>query len=511
MISKQFHPDQMKGKGPGLTKAYLFLFFGLCFFKADAQVNGWQNMDLEKDGFFGISTEKAYEQLLSGKKSVSVVVAVIDSGVDTAHEDLKGVIWTRQQDNTHGRSYVDRDYGKEDITNLASQNKSFYDSLTYTFVPEVYRVGYRHFRTMTNEYESHVKTLQIFINQLKEARDTLNAIVANMRNNEPSLEDFNRYQPLNEDEKGMIKLILSRLIFYPDFKTFRAYELDSLINRAEYHLQHGLSMTANIVSAGHKEINEGSLNVSNDPLGLIENPNITPNHGTHVAGIIGAQRHNGKGIDGVADNVQIMILKVVSNIRELRDEDLASAIRFAVDNGAKVINMSFGKSYTYDKTAVDDAVRYAMSKDVLIIHGAGNEGVDLDSASTSFYPTRNYLAGSMAKAWITVGASGFKDDSTICAPFSNYGKESVDVFAPGVQIYSTVPHSEYDTWSGTSMAAPMVAGLAALIREYYPRLTAVEVKDIILRSVIKRVTLTNKCGTGGVVNAYNAVKLAETY
>jgi len=246
-------------------------------------------------------------------------------------------------------------------------------------------------------------------------------------------------------------------------------------------------------------------------------------HGTHVSGIIGAVRDNTIGIKGVADHVRIMAIRVVPDGDE-RDKDVANGIRYAADNGAKVINMSFGKGYSWNKQAVDDAVKYALSKDVLLVHAAGNDGKDLEKETN--YPTRVYADGSgLADAWIEVGASGPDDDSTLVAPFSNYGKAKVDVFAPGVSIYSTTPGSHYANHDGTSMASPVVAGLAALIREYYPKLKAIQVKDIIMRSVVKpthtvtvmvdgaprQVMLSDLCVSGGVINTYQALQLAETY
>jgi subtilisin family serine protease len=207
-----------------------------------------------------------------------------------------------------------------------------------------------------------------------------------------------------------------------------------------------------------------------------------------------------------------------------RDKDVANGIRYAADNGAKVINMSFGKGYNWDKKVVDEAVKYAMSKDVLLVHAAGNDGKDLEKEVN--YPTRVYADGSgMADAWIEVGASGPDNDSTLVAPFSNYGKTKVDVFAPGEAIYSTTPGNHYANHDGTSMASPVVAGLAALIREYYPKLKAVQVKEIIMKSVVKpdysvmisvdgaprKVLLSDICVSGGVVNAYQALQLAATY
>jgi subtilisin family serine protease len=242
-------------------------------------------------------------------------------------------------------------------------------------------------------------------------------------------------------------------------------------------------------------------------------------HGTHVAGIIGAVRGNGVGIDGIAPAVRIMAIRAVPNGDE-RDKDVANAIRYAADNGAHIINMSFGKAYSPGKAAVDAAVKHAESKGVLLVHAAGNEGANLATAQN--FPTPRYLGGGRPANWIEVGATSWKGADSLVAPFSNYGSELVDVFAPGVDILSTVPGNGYERESGTSMAAPVVSGLAALLMSYYPSLTAADVKRIILASATKRadlrvalpgsgesVTFGTLSNTGGIVNAYNAVRMAQ--
>jgi subtilisin family serine protease len=240
-------------------------------------------------------------------------------------------------------------------------------------------------------------------------------------------------------------------------------------------------------------------------------------HGTHVAGIIGAIRGNGIGMNGIATNVRLMTIRTVPDGDE-RDKDVANAIRYAVDHGAHVINRSFGKSYSPQKDLVDAAIRYADERGVLMIHAAGNDGEDLETAGN--YPTRDYAGGGQAANWIEVGASNWKVDS-LAAPFSNYGQTKVDVFAPGVDVLSTVPGDEYKREDGTSMAAPVVTGVAALLMAYFPNLTAADVKRILLESSIKygdRVVSQPGTGvpvrfgtlsvTGGVVNAYAAVRRA---
>jgi subtilisin family serine protease len=245
----------------------------------------------------------------------------------------------------------------------------------------------------------------------------------------------------------------------------------------------------------------------------------TPMHGTHVSGIIGASRTNGKGIEGIADNVKIMMVRAVPDGDE-HDKDIALAIRYAVDNGAKVINMSFGKGVSPEKKWVDEAVQYAQSKGVLLVHAAGNDAADIDTAWN--FPSATFKSnGKKATNWITVGASGDPKIDGLVANFSNYGKTEVDVFAPGRKIYSTLPGGDsYGNLDGTSMASPVVAGVAALIFEYFPTLTPEQVKSIIEKSVTKPTIKAKNPGTdedvdlgeisktGGIINAYEAVKLA---
>jgi len=245
----------------------------------------------------------------------------------------------------------------------------------------------------------------------------------------------------------------------------------------------------------------------------------TPFHGTHVSGIIAAARNNGKGIDGIADNVRIMMVRAVPDGDE-HDKDIALAIRYAVDNGAKVINMSFGKGFSPEKKWVDDAVKYADEKGVLLVHAAGNDAADVDTAWN--FPTPVMLDNERAPNWITVGASGDPKAGGITASFSNYGKKEVDVFAPGVKIYSTIPGGDtYGNAQGTSMASPVVAGIAAFLLEYFPTLSPEQVKAVIEESAQKpsmkvdvpgsdgdEVSLSDISRTGGLVNAYEAAKLA---
>jgi subtilisin family serine protease len=458
-------------------------------------IPNWQNLDLQKDGVFGISTEKAYQELLKKKTATDVIVAVIDSGIDTAQQDLKPVLWTDPSNGSHGRNYIGPEGGKEDFIPMLANATG--------------RGGYG---TVLDDYHLHINRLQTFITQLEESRKVLEQIVTNIGKERPSFEDLKLYRPRDDGEAQVISLVMDRMSLYPNFEKLRFSEVDHLLDLAQYHLTHGLSQTVlsvadtlalNIVPDGV------DANIGTDPLGLVADPNVAPCHGTFVAGIIAAVRNNSIGVDGVSDHTRILMLKLSNNIREMRNTDLALAIRYAADHGARIINMSFGKRFSFHREVVDAAVKYAMDKDVLIVHSAGNDGVNTDI--NDFFPKARYLDGALAPAWLTVGASGYRDDILLPATFSNYGRNSVDVYAPGVEITSTVPHSGLETWDGTSEAAPVVAGLAALIRSYYPKLTAVQVKDIIMRSVVKREVLEDRCASSGVVNAYNALRLAAEY
>ncbi|HVY74469.1 MAG TPA: S8 family serine peptidase [Puia sp.] len=432
--------------------------------------------------------------MLKNKKANTVVVAVIDSGIDTLQEDLRPVLWTDREDGSHGRNYIGPETGKEDFIPMLANA---------TNTP-----GYR--KTL-DDYNFHVNRLHTYINQWKEAKKILEQIVKNIGKEHPSSEDIKLYQPRNQDERRILDLVLERLPWYQDFDRLKFCEVDHLLDLGQYHLEHGLNMKMTAQDTVHSAPAGGvNADISNDALGFISDP-AGSEHGTMMSGIIAAVRNNGKGINGIDDHARIMMLKLYGNIREMRNDDLASAIRYAVDHGARVISMSFGKTFSWHREAVDSAVQYAMSRNVLLVHAAGNNGMDLDVDSNSFFPSPLYLHGGVAPAWITVGASGYRDDSTLAAPFSNYGHKSVDVFAPGVQITSTIPHSGLASWDGTSEAAPVVAGLAALIWTYYPQLTSVQVKEIIMQSVVKTTWLKNKCQSGGIVNAYHALKLAADY
>jgi subtilisin family serine protease len=519
--------------------ALLLIIFSPIFLVAQTSFKlNWQNLDLKSDTVFGISTEKAYKDLLQNKKSVKVVVAVIDSGVDINHEDLKGIIYqnTKEKlndidddkngytDDIDGWNFLGGKNGNVEFETLelvrlirAMQPK--YEKISLDSLSKEDEVNYIKYLNMKSSLNSQYGDAMDKLNGIYGFKMVLEGILKVIGKENPVLSDFETFMPDKEGEAQVKQIVIDVLKDGMPFIEFKKNEIDEAFKYYEEKVKYQFNINynpRNIVGDNEQDDNQ-RIYGNKDVIG----PDAT--HGTHVAGIIAALRDNNLGIKGVANHVLILPVRAVPNGDE-RDKDVANAIRYAADNGAKIINMSFGKGYSQNKKIVDDAVKYAISKDVLLIHAAGNENANLDKGGN--YPTKTYEGNNgFAAAWIEVGASGPLNDSTLKASFSNYGKMMVDVFAPGVQINSTTPLSTYELQDGTSMAAPVVSGLAALIRSYYPNLTALQVKEIILKSVVKVNTMVNVVVdgnvkkisfsdlslTGGIINTYNALKLAEGY
>jgi len=476
------------------------------FVLAQTNINpkeNWQNLDLKKDGVFGMSTEKAYTELLRNKTAVFVPVALIDGGVDIEHEDLKRAIWINKNeiagnkiDDDHN-GYIDDVHG----WNFMGSDKGSFHFDNIDLVRELRKeIRKDPNSAKTKELQQQLvdkrTPLESGLKIVERQRSILNNIIKQIGKKYPDIKEFENYKYNNAAEEDVLIMVVKGLKGDPDYRKTFEEEYNLYKDQLNYWVNTNYDPRAGNSEFDRKYYGNG------DVKGLL------PIHGTHVAGIIAANRNNDIGVKGVADQALIMPLLAIPE-GDVLDKDEANAIRYAVDNGAKVINISAGKISSPDRALVDSAVQYAMNKDVLIVHASGNAGVEVEVSS--IFPCRQYLKGGEAEAWIEVSASGFIDDETIVPLFSNFGKKTVDVFAPGLQIKSTWWPEKYSTESGTSMAAPMVSGLAALIRSYYPKLSALQVKKIIMASVIKREILKDKCISAGVVNAYEALKLAGTY
>ncbi len=496
----------------------------------------WYNLDLENDGIRGMSTEKAYKELLKGRESKTVIVGVIDSGIDIKHEDLKDVIWKNTKEIANNGIDDDKNGFIDDVFGW-----DFIGAANGTDINQEQLESVRILKTLSQKFGENPKKKLIKKNKADYA--LLQKVKSEIADEK---KEADQYMPMY---KGMLEKIIDaeailskaigiKIITKEEVLALKEENFDKPVRQAKQ-----LWLNINAMGATKADIEEGvnhfneqleyNLNldfdarkVINDDPKKLEYGNYGNNevtgpdamHGTHVAGIIGANRKNNIGVKGVADNVKIMTIRCVPNGDE-RDKDVANAIKYAVDNGAQVINMSFGKPYSPEKKWVDEAVKYAEVKGVLLISAAGNDNLNVDE--TIHYPSRILENGKVIKNWITVGALNFEEGEDLPANFSNYGKKNVDVFAPGMAIYSTVPGSKYEEKQGTSMASPAVAGVAALLKSYFPSLNASQIKNIILESVVKLngtkvnvpgekkiVDFSELCNTAGVVNVYNAVKMA---
>jgi len=524
------------------TFPLLFLPLFLCAQSSndDKPKVNWFNLDLISDGTFGISTEKAYKELLLKMKASPVIVAVIDGGIDEEHEDLKSVMWVNEKEipansiDDDNNGYVDDIYGwnfigsakgnihhdnMELIRFINKFSPKYASALNSTPFNVAERKEFQLYQKLIAEYMDKLQSAQMGLQNTTMIRKYLDEVLSALNTATPSLEELSSFKPTNDMQERVIKFIKPEL---KDKKFKEFYE--ELVDGIKYYdtqvkYQLNVDFDPRKDSVGDDYLNSNERFYGNND---ITGPDA--DHGTHVAGIIGAIRSNSLGIKGVSDQVKIMGIRIVPDGDE-RDKDVANSIRYAVDNGAKILNMSFGKAYSWDKKVVDDAIRYAVSKGVLLVHAAGNDSKNIDKTDnfpSKFYTDSSGVKMGTAEAWIEVGATSWINDENLVATFSNFGAKTVDVFAPGVKINSTMPGSTYKDNDGTSMAAPVVSGLAALIWAYYPKFTAVEIKDIIMNSVTKvqqkvkiiedddnkRVYLNEISISGGVVNAYNALQLA---
>ncbi|PRY29252.1 subtilase family protein [Spirosoma oryzae] len=524
-----------------MKKIILWASAGLCMAAtASAQETQWYLRD-KTDSTASISVDRAYRELLANRKPTPVLVAVIDGGIDTSHVDLKSVLWTNPReipgngidddkngyvDDIHGWNFIGGKDGRNvsyetvEITRIYNKLRSQYEGKDRKTLKPAQQKEYDLYVKAKNEvtknqaqYKSQYEGIHGFYTQYAMAVDAIKQAL-----NVPKLDtatlakalDTLSNAELRRPVGGILQVLRQQGVADAEVMKSELGKYDEqLKTRAEYNYNPDFD-SRSIVGDNPDDVNQRNYGNAD-----INGPD--PDHGTHVAGIIGADRTNNLGVMGIADAVKIMGVRAVPNGDE-RDKDIANAIRYAVDNGAQIINMSFGKDYSPQRKAVEDAERYAYSKGVLLIHAAGNDGKDIDTAMN--YPAPRFEDGTAVPNVITVGASAEPVNNELVASFSNYGKRDVDVFAPGKEIYSTVPGSKYENNNGTSMASPVVAGVAAVLKSYFPKLTYADIKRIILASAtpyhvkVRRpesstmVDFATLSKTGGVVNLYEAVKLA---
>jgi subtilisin family serine protease len=486
----------------------------------DTARSDWQRLDFDTDQVMGVGSERAIRELLTSRQPQRrVIVAVIDGGVDTAHTRLARAMWKNPREiagngmDDDGNGVIDDVYGWNALA-TADGTPVRYDTFELT----------RLYAACRNQPAGAFTE--------KPAASACGALASAYRDKAKDVK-ATLLQIENIDEiLRSVERVLSRTLTGAPVTRAAVTALRPTTGDMDDAKQMWLRLDADGLNAAEiTSAREAYDSQARYGLDTLFNPRSTPRavgtrdvtgpdamHGTHVAGIIGALRGDGAAMQGIAPNVEIMAVRAVPDGDE-RDVDVARAIRYAVDNGAQIVNMSFGKGFSPAKASVDSAVRYAESQGVLLVHAAGNEAENNDD--TPSFPTPLFGGGARAMNWIEVGASSWKPLSALPAEFSNYGSKQVDLFAPGVDILSTVPGGGLKRESGTSMAAPVVSGVAALLMAYFPELTAMQVRDILLESVrtlpdleVRRpgdgatVKFTTLSRTGGVVDAYAAVKLA---
>jgi len=527
----------------GLTVAFLFIgqpvLSNIFTEKNDTLlVREWIHLDPQDDGIAGVSINKAY-QLLGNRPSKTVLVAVIDSGFDLDHEDLKGHYWINMNEISDNgidddkNGYVDDVYGWNFIG--GAKGNVVYD--TYEITREYNRLKSKYGDTETGkgkefQYWQEIKSnYEIEYLQAEMSAKKYSEVLTNIPRYYNLIQNYLDQDSLTYEEVFAIdsedsivndaQKLIGKLLGYFGNRTSPEEMVLAFSSTKENYLMelnYGYNLqfeTRDIIGDNYNDKKEKYYgnNAVYDYSGMMGG------HGTHVSGIIAADRNNDIGAKGIANNVKILPIRTVPNGDE-RDKDVANSIYYAVNNGARIINMSFGKHYSPERNIVEKAIRYAEKKGVLIVHAAGNDNENMDLVDV--FPTRNPIRGNkIPKNMIVVGASSKDMDEGLTAKFSNYGKSSVDFFAPGMYVYSTLPENKYKASSGTSMAAPVVSGVAAMLMSYFPELTAKEIKEVLMESSLKYsgevylpgtrdlVDFHQLSITGGLINAYEAVKIAQ--
>ncbi len=483
----------------------------------------WGHLDLVADTIPGMSVDKAYEEIIKNKKGTKVIVAVLDSGIDLTHEDLDGVLWTNTDEKPGNNKDDDGNGYVDDIHGYNFLGESYNEQLEYV---RMLRLGIGDQATLAkakskldSEYTKAQQNKQQYEQILQAVKNADAEVKKHLGKDTYTKEDVASIKATDEAMQRNVAILTQMF----GIKETIPEVLEELNDGVKYFTEQ-LNYNLNKDFDGRKVVGDDAYDWNDRAYGNGNPKNRVDDesHGTHVAGIIAAERNNGKGANGVANNVAIMSIRAVPNGDEY-DKDIALGIRYATDNGAKVINGSFGKSFSPKAEWVYDAIKYAAEKDVLFVHAAGNDGANLDDPTNPNFPNDQVNNGpEIADNVITVGALGPNYGSELVASYSNYGDINVDIFAPGTDIYSTYPNNEYEYSPGTSMAAPAVAGVAALLFSQYPTLTAAQVKKIILKSGLpikakvilggdasKSASLSDISTSGKIANAYNALIMAS--
>jgi cell wall-associated protease len=508
---------------------------------SDKEKQNWQHKDVIEDSIPGVSLDKAYREILPFKKGDTVIVAVLDTGLDINHKEFENILWKNEKEISNNgidddkNGYIDDLYGWNFLGNNKGDNVSItnyecvrfirlYDSVFKNKSKEDFygkdTLLFKQYKSALIQYNKKLeraeKAFKDYTTVLEKYEESVIALKPYFPNENFTIEKLDAISTEDDSLKYHIKE-MKTCVKYNMTRDWFLYKKKWATIRYEKHL--GVS--------GYNEsdiIGDDPNDITNTDYGnnKVEGDEDTRYHSTQVTGVLAGNRNNNLGVRGITNLVKIMPIRLAAMGSE-RDKDIALAIRYAVDNGAKIINMSFRNDYSIHREWVDDAIKYAESKDVLLVIAAGNEESNSDIIFN--YPNDQIENNEdFVDNFIVVGASQYKIENLV-SDFSNYGNSNVDIFAPGENIYTSTTNNKYLFIDGTSVATPIVSGVAALIRSYYPNLSASEVKQVIMESGVsydimvnlpvpygqetRKVPFSSLSKSGKVVNAYNALLMAE--
>ncbi len=504
----------------------------------EEELKTWWQKDIEQDTIPGISLDRAYRELLQNKKGEEVIVAVLDTKIDIDHEDLKEQIWVNLDeipdngidddkngyvDDVNGWNFLGNSKGedvvtqKEEPTRIVAEYKNYFgDNFADTLSVEK-KKAFKEFSKAKKIVEKEVLELNRLIKTVDslntiyfKAKDTITYFTTNKNYTSDTVDSLSIKHPEMEKYFNLLSLVLQYGVTDQD-----------IVEQKNYFTAQKKAFDVSF--NGRKILNDDPNDLTDVNYGnnQVKNNELVFQHATPVAGLIAATRNNGIGVNGISNHIKIMPVVMVAEGDE-HDKEVTLGIKYAVDNGAQIINMSWGKYQSLHVDWVQDAFKYAAEKNVLIVAAAGNAKKNIDFEPK--YPNDEIDGVEFVDNYILAGGLTHRYDSTIVSSFSNYGKIAVDIFAPASDIYTLAVNNEYDTDSGTSFASPIVAGTAALLKSYFPRLTAVQLKEIILETGTSLdikvrcpgdekgnplVSFSELSKTGKILNVYKALKMAE--
>lgn len=506
---------------------------------SEEELKNWWQKDLEQDTIPGISLNRAYLELLQNKKGEEVIVAVLDTKIDVNHEDIKEQLWVNKDeiagngidddkngyiDDINGWNFLGNSKGEDvvvqqsEATRIVKRYQDKYGTVEKEDVPTKEKDAYTLFIEAKNvrdadvsETWDNIKYLDSAVVEFVRIRDTVAQILAKKTFSIQEVDSLTEEHPDLKDGLNHLSQMMGYEVTEDTYKE-NVERLTAYLNTLysiEYDERSSLGDDPHLLN----DVPYGNNILINNELDF--------QHSTPVSGLMAATRDNGLGVDGISNNIRIMPVVMVAEGDEY-DKEVALAIRYAVDNGADIINMSWGKYLSLHVGWVRDAFRYAASHDVLLVSASGNDSKNTDIELN--YPNDHIDGVEFVDNFIMVGGSGYVIDSTLVASFSNYGKNTTDIFAPAVKIYAPHIENSYRYARGTSFASPLMAGVAALVKSYYPNLTAPEIKEIIMASgtpfnipvrvyqdddTTKLIPFSELSKSGKIINAYNALKMAE--